>query len=354
MTCGKCQDGAWRREFEFELMWGAGMAKSTLRCVRYELGRWVQWLAARGRCWHAVSRCDLITWMSDALAAQAAKTVDKRIWVLRRLYRWAHLEGHVEGDPWQAIAKPARPPTWQPRFVPSRDQVLALLAQPDTKTMTGIRDRAILELLYGAGLRASELVSLQYNQICTGLKDRCIKVIGKGQRERLVIYGEQAALWLRYYAHVARRELLWKVGPTEQFFVNDTRSGELSYPVVRRSIKRYALAAGLPLVTAHALRHAFATHLYQAGANLRVIQMLLGHVMLETTTVYARTSTEQMLALLERHHPRGEHYVPLEVIRREWQREEAMPPPPINDEVPIAQPANDHAVRWMRSLRRAT
>ena len=179
-------------------------------------------------------------------------------------------------------------------------------------------------------------------------------MIGKGQRERLVIYGEQAALWLRYYAHVARRELLWKVGPTEQFFVNDTRSGELTYPVVRRSIKRYALAAGLPLVTAHALRHAFATHLYQAGANLRVIQMLLGHVMLETTTVYARTSTEQMLALLERHHPRGEHYVPLEVIRREWQREEAMPPPPINDEVPIAQPANDHAVRWMRSLRRAT
>ena len=189
MTCEKCQDGAWQRDFESDLKWGAGLANSTLRCVRYELPRWARWLSERGRCWRRVTRCDLVNWMSDALACQAPKTVDKRIWVLRRLYRWAALEGLVDEDPWRRIVRPVNPPQWHPRYVPSRSQVMDLLLQPDTCTQKGIRDRAILELLYGAGLRASELISLNMHQVSAGLEDGCIQVMGKGQRERLVIYG---------------------------------------------------------------------------------------------------------------------------------------------------------------------
>ncbi len=321
MTCEICQDGSWLLDFENELVWGAGLADSSMRCVRYELRRWVLWLEERARCWHNVTRCDLLSWLTDLLDRQATKTVDKRTWVLRRLYRWAVLEGHIKDDPWNAIAKPHRRVCWTPRFIPSRKQVDLLLAQPDLSTIKGIRDRAILELIYGAGLRASELIQLQCYQVSSGMKDRWIKVRGKGQHERLVVYGEQAALWLHYYLQVARTELLARAGHCSQFFVNDTAHGSLTYPVMRRAIKRYARAAGLPMVTAHGLRHAFATHLYQAGASLRVIQMLLGHAMLETTTVYARTSTEQLRTLLERHHPRGWHYVPLPVIRRRWQEE---------------------------------
>lgn len=256
--------------------------------------------------------------MSDALACQAPKTVDKRIWVLRRLYRWAALEGLVDEDPWRRIVRPVNPPQWHPRYVPSRSQVMDLLLQPDTCTQKGIRDRAILELLYGAGLRASELISLNMHQVSAGLEDGCIQVMGKGQRERLVIYGKHAAYWLRHYMKEARWALLRKAGTVEQFFVNDTPSGELTYPVLRRTVKRYAGAAGMPLVTAHALRHAFATHLYQNGANLRVIQMLLGHAMLQTTTVYARACTEHLRGLIERHHPRGELYTPLPTLRERW------------------------------------
>ena len=237
---------------------------------------------------------------------------------MRRLYRWAALEGLVDEDPWRRIVRPVNPPQWHPRYVPSRSQVMDLLLQPDTCTQKGIRDRAILELLYGAGLRASELISLNMHQVSAGLEDGCIQVMGKGQRERLVIYGKHAAYWLRHYMKEARWALLRKAGTVEQFFVNDTPSGELTYPVLRRTVKRYAGAAGMPLVTAHALRHAFATHLYQNGANLRVIQMLLGHAMLQTTTVYARACTEHLRGLIERHHPRGELYTPLPTLRERW------------------------------------
>lgn len=362
MTCVKCQDGAWQRDFESDLKWGAGLANSTLRCVRYELPRWARWLSDRGRCWHRVTRCDLVNWMSDALACQAPKTVDKRIWVLRRLYRWATLEGLVDEDPWRRIVQPVNPPQWQPRYVPTRSQVMDLLEQPDTRTLKGIRDRAILELLYGAGLRASELISLNTCQISAGLEDGCIKVMGKGQHERLVIYGKHAAFWLRHYMNAARSELLRRAGAVEQFFVNDTPSGELTYPVMRRAVKRYASAASLPLVTAHGLRHAFATHLYQNGANLRVIQMLLGHAMLETTTAYARACTEHMRTLIERHHPRGELYVPLPTLRERWRSHQDGRLESVDadlGEADTSSSSTDYGSevsndRWLHSIKKAT
>ncbi|MCL1962058.1 MAG: tyrosine-type recombinase/integrase [Desulfovibrionaceae bacterium] len=300
---------AWQA-FQYELAWGAGLAASTMRGVRYELALWAHWLTVNQRSWHEVTPGDLLAWLGAIVASQADKTVDRRVWVLRRLYRWAHLEGLIDSDPWQFITRPVRHRTWQPRYTPALSAIHGLLAQPDTRTVAGIRDRAIMELLYASGLRASELIGLKCHQVSAGAKDRCIKVMGKGLRERLVIYGDHAATWLRYYARAARPHLLRQAGPIDQCFVNDTRSGELTYPVLRRFIKRYAAASGQPLLTAHSLRHAFATHLYHGGANLRVIQMLLGHSHLQTTTVYVSTSTAHLRELLERHHPRGLHYRP--------------------------------------------
>jgi len=182
-----------------------------------------------------------------------------------------------------------------------------LLLQPDTGTSRGVRDRTIIELLYASGLRASELLGLRVDQI--NPKERAIRVMGKGQIERMVVYGESARTWLRYYLLGTRSRLLRRTGRNHyQLFVNDKGDGNLTYGVLKSIIRRHADAAGMPLLTAHSLRHAFATHLYQGGANLRVIQMLLGHACLATTTIYAKTSAKQLTELIDRHHPRGSRY----------------------------------------------
>lgn len=297
----------WQTEFIDHLWHVDGLAMLSIREARRELIRWQRWLDMRGLTWQQVSSADLTVWLGEIVGLQARSTVDKRSWVLRRLYRWALQCGHTSTDPWLRIARPSSPYRWRPRFTPSPDAVMRLLIQPDTGTFRGVRDRAILELLYASGLRAAELLSLRVDQI--NAAERAIRVIGKGQIERMVVYGESAQTWLRYYLLGARSRLLQPVGrPSIQLFVNDKGSGSLSYAVLRAIIRRHADAAGLPLLTAHSLRHAFATHLYQGGANLQVIQMLLGHACIATTTIYAKTSAKHLTKLLDRHHPRGALY----------------------------------------------
>ena len=317
MTC-PCRDGSWIAEFEFEMRWGVGLAPGSLRCIGYELRKWRAWLLTRQHCWHSVGPAELRQWLAVAVNTRAASTVDLRCWVLGRLYRWGMETGRLEIDPWRELGTPARPRVWTPRYTPTKRDVETLLSQPDTQTMSGIRDRAILELLYASGIRASELISLTWPQVANGSKDRCMPIIGKGQRERLVIYGDHAARWMRLYEQIARRRLLSKAGTSSQYFVQHTASGELNYRQLHRIVQRHAQAAELPLLTAHSLRHAFATHLYQAGANLRLIQMLLGHARLETTTIYAKTSMNQLRELIEHHHPRGIHYKRQLFSREEW------------------------------------
>lgn len=305
---------AWQQDFIAQLV-AEGLAASTITVVRYELVRWHAWLARRGRHWLHVTADDLCAWLRCVVSTQSHATADKRIWVLRRLYGWAVQEGWLLASPWERIARPRSPPPWRPRFTPSHCAVQRLLAQPDTLTARGIRDRAILELLYASGLRASELLALTVCQVRSGAAERCIRIMGKGGYERLVVYGEPAAVWMRHYVQVARRWLLSTQSGLDQFFVNE--GGRLSYKALRTMVRRYADAAGLPLLTAHSLRHAFATHLYQGGAGLRAIQMLLGHVSVETTTVYTRPEVEWLREFIERHHPRGEHYTP-PLPRRHW------------------------------------
>lgn len=319
----------WQQEFIEHLWHVDGLAQLSLREVRLELERWRRWLTASERSWHEVTSTDIREWLSEIVGQQARSTVNKRSWVLRRLYRWGRQCDLVAVDPWLEVARPRYPYRWQPRFTPGRAAIDRLLRQPDTGTSLGVRDRAILELLYATGLRAAELLSLYCHQI--NPRERAIRVLGKGGVERMVVYGESARTWLRYYLLGARGRLLQHSGSqVDKLFVHHRGRGPLSYSVLSRTIKRYAVAAELPLLTAHSLRHAFATHLYQGGADLRTIQMLLGHACLTTTTVYARPSVSQLIEVLERHHPRGRGHGALRT-GRSWRNVEHSHAEPVDE-----------------------
>lgn len=291
-----------------------GLADLSIYTMRVELRGWAQWLGDWGTTWECVTPDIIRLWLADHVN-HANSTMVKKIWVLRSFYAWAFRAGLINTNPWQPVVRPRTVPPWQPRFVPSVAAVDRLLRQPDVLTPKGVRDRAILELLYASGLRAAELLGLECWQIAAGARTRTIQVMGKGGRERIVVYCEPARTWLLYYQRVARAQLLWRSGRktsgVSRFFVHSSESGVLTYGVFQRLVRRYADAAELPLVTAHSLRHAFATHLYHGGADLRVIQMLLGHKCVATTCVYARPSPAYLSHFIERHHPRGINYVPL-------------------------------------------
>jgi len=302
---------AWIDAFLDERMHLHGLTRSSIHTMRIELKSWWRWLDARGISWNGVTPSDIQLWLGQHRAHSDA-TMQKKTSILRSLYRWARQDDLVKSDPWLGIVRAHNNRRWSPRFTPAIGGVERLLAQPDVNTMIGVRDRAILELLYATGLRAAELLGLACHQVSLGDPDRIIAVMGKGQKERIVIYNQITQTWLRYYLRVARPQLLIRAGAspdhTPQFFVQHRPAGGLSYPVLRRMIRGYANAAGLPLLTAHSLRHAFASHLYQGGANLRVVQELLGHSHLATTCAYARPATDLMREFIERFHPRGIHY----------------------------------------------
>ena len=204
-----------------------------------------------------------------------------------------------------------------------------------------------MELLYATGLRAAELLSLQVWQVPTDrLQTRAIHVVGKGDRERLVVFGERARAWLRYYAVIARPELMMGRGQASQFFVHPRgTSHRMSHDTLSSIVRKYAAMAEMPLMTPHSFRHAFATHLYEGGADLRTIQMLLGHACLTTTCVYAKTSPDLLRQLLEAHHPRGKNYAH-QAIRR-W---DAMPTgehSPVEDGQRFVTEQESRPIRWL-------
>lgn len=298
----------WKTRFQFALRWQEGLADSSMVAVYYELEAWQLWLRGRQLTWDVVSSDDLRVWLQEQRPRYAYTTLNKKIWIIRRLYGWAAREKLIAANPWLKIARPRQHPKILRRFVPSVRQVERLLEQPDVRTPKGLRDRAILELLYASGLRAAELLALGYWQVMRQREDHCIRIVGKGGRERMVVYGERAAMWLQHYAENSRPDLLVKAGAVNSFFVNSTSSGFLRYGTLRVNIKKYAVAAKLPLLTAHSLRHAFATHMYANGADLRSIQMLLGHRHLATTAIYATPPAKRLRKLIEQHHPSGSQY----------------------------------------------
>ena len=275
-----------------------GLAANTLAAYRRDLRQ----LAAQldGGDLLAAAEADLQRYFATTFAASRASTANRRLATLRRFYRWALREGMIDGDPTLRLPGAKAPPRF-PKAL-TEEQVEALLTAPDPESDLGLRDRAMLELLYATGLRVTELVCLKLVEV--SLADGLVRVTGKGQKERVVPVGEEACLWLQRYAGRARAALL-KGRSADELFV--TRRGKpMTRQMFWKLIRRYALQADIraPL-SPHGLRHAFATHLLNHGADLRVVQMLLGHADISTTQIYTHVARERLQALHERHHPRG-------------------------------------------------
>ncbi len=277
-----------------------GLAPNTLAAYRRDLQGLSRWLDQRGGTLDSVREADLAQYFSDRHSITLAATANRRLAVLRRFYRWAIREGKVAEDPTVRL-KGARQPPRFPRSL-SEEQVEALLQAPDTDTALGLRNRAMLELLYATGLRVSELVGLTVTQL--SLTEGLVRVMGKGGKERIVPLGEEARSWLQRYLKQARGAIL---GPrvTDALFVTQ-RANAMSRQMFWILIKRYAASAAIDApLSPHGLRHAFATHLLNHGADLRVVQMLLGHADISTTQIYTHVARARLKALHAKHHPRG-------------------------------------------------
>ena len=221
---------------------------------------------------------------------------------LRRFYRWLLDQGRITVDPLLNVERPMRAERF-PKTL-SEKNVEDLLAAPDTNTPRGLRDRALLEVLYATGLRVSELIGLKMFEL--SLTDGLVRVFGKGSKERLVPLGEVAMDWLRRYLAEGRPALLQ--GASSDFvFVTARKSAAMTRQMAWTLIKKHALVAGIARerISPHVLRHAFATHLLNHGADLRVVQMLLGHADISTTQVYTHVARERLKQLHQTHHPRG-------------------------------------------------
>ena len=274
-----------------------GLAPLTLAAYRRDLQAYAAWLQ---RPLTGSSEADLLGYMAERHAGSRATTANRRLTVFKRYFRWAVREHLVDADPTLRLLA-ARQPMRVPKTL-SEAQVEALLAAPDTATPLGLRDRAMLELMYASGLRVSELVTLKTVQL--GLNEGALRVTGKGSRERLLPFGAEAQVWLQRYLAQARAAIAAGAA-SDALFV--TRLGDgMSRQMFWRLCKRYALQAGVTApLSPHTLRHAFATHLLNHGADLRAVQMLLGHADIGTTTIYTHVARERLRQLHAQHHPRG-------------------------------------------------
>ena len=274
-----------------------GLAPLTLAAYRRDLQAYAVWLQ---RPLASSSEADLLGYMAERHAGSRATTANRRLTVFKRYFRWAVREHLVDADPTLRLLA-ARQPMRVPKTL-SEAQVEALLAAPDIATPLGLRDRAMLELMYASGLRVSELVTLKTVQL--GLNEGALRVTGKGSRERLLPFGAEAQVWLQRYLAQARAAIAAGAA-SDALFV--TRLGDgMSRQMFWRLCKRYALQAGVTApLSPHTLRHAFATHLLNHGADLRAVQMLLGHADIGTTTIYTHVARERLRQLHAQHHPRG-------------------------------------------------
>ena len=277
-----------------------GLAENTLAAYRSDLLRFSAWAAERGDGGLlALASSDLSDFMEEQIGTPV-RTVARRLSVLRRFYRYQVDRGVLDFDPSARLESPRLA-----RRLPgvlSESEVEDLLAAPDVSSALGLRDRAMLELLYASGLRVSELVGLTLARV--NRAQSTVRVSGKGSKERLVPFGEEASDWLDRYLSRGRSEILG--GRLCDALFPSRRAKAISRQAFWQAIKRYALRAGIPReISPHTLRHAFATHLLNHGADLRVLQMLLGHSDLSTTQIYTHVARERLRQIHAEHHPRG-------------------------------------------------
>ena len=282
-----------------------GLSANTLAAYRRDLAALADWLSqSSGISLNAVQELHLQAYFAARHSLSKATSANRRLTVFKRYYRWALRERIVEVDPTLRMLA-AKQALRVPKTL-SEEQVDALLSAPDTNTALGLRDKAMLELLYASGLRVTELVKLKTLHV--SLNEGVLRIMGKGSKERLVPFGDMARDSLTDYMQNSRGALLG-AKQTDDLFV--TTSGPKAGTAMSRImfwqlIKKYAVLSGITApLSPHTLRHAFATHLLNHGADLRSVQVLLGHADISTTTIYTHVARERLKNLHAKHHPRG-------------------------------------------------
>ena len=282
-----------------------GLSKNTLESYRADLSQFNTWLGLQNKGQQksallTTNQTDIQQYLAVKFPQSKPRSISRLIASMRRFYRYALRENLIQTDPTLQIESPKLP-----RSLPkslNEQEVEDLLNAPNINEAIGLRDRAMLELLYASGLRVSELVTVKVNEVST--QDGVVRVTGKGSKTRLVPIGEEAADWIDQYLKQARPEILQK-RLCDAMFVT-ARASAMTRQAFWYLIKRYALVAGIQKhMSPHVLRHAFATHLLNHGADLRVVQMLLGHADISTTQIYTHVARERLKQLHSVHHPRG-------------------------------------------------
>jgi integrase/recombinase XerD len=278
-----------------------GLSPNTLTAYAHDLGRLAGWAKDRRTDLLALRQADLAEFISSLRdQGLAARSVARSVHSVRGLFRFAIREGRLETDPMENLKAP-RAFKALPRYL-TPGQVDALLAAPDLATPLGVRDRAILEVLYATGLRVSELIGLRPADL--DLDVGLLTAFGKGRKERLVPLGGAAQRWIRTYLSDVRPGLGRGRGADLLFLSN--RGGRLSRMGLWRLVRRHAVTAGVQdTLTPHVLRHSFATHLLEHGADLRAVQAMLGHADISTTQIYTHVTRERLRQVYDRFHPRA-------------------------------------------------
>lgn len=278
-----------------------GLSRNTLSSYRFDLYNFSNWLNKTNSIFlENVTKSDIQQYLSFKFPSSKARSISRSLSTLRRFYRFLYREKKITTDPTLQIQKPKIPKSL-PKSL-SEDEVENLLEAPDLNFDIGIRDKAMIELLYACGLRVSELVNIQLTEL--NLDDGVIRVTGKGDKTRLVPMGEDAMDYIQKYL-LSAREAILKNKKSKYLFV--THHGKsMTRQTFWHSLKKYALIANIKQsISPHILRHAFATHLINHGADLRVVQMLLGHSDISTTQIYTHVARERLKTIHKTHHPRG-------------------------------------------------
>ena len=277
-----------------------GLSKNTLDSYCADLSQFNVWLSKQQNDLLSANQADIQHYLAVKFPQSKPRSISRLIASMRRFYRYALRESLIKTDPTLQIESPKLP-----RSLPkslNEKEVEDLLNAPDIRQSIGLRDRAMLELLYASGLRVSELVGVKVNEVST--QDGVVRVTGKGSKTRLVPMGEEAADWIDQYLKQARPKIL--DGQMSDALFVTKRGGAMTRQAFWYLIKRYVLVAGISKhMSPHVLRHAFATHLLNHGADLRVVQMLLGHADISTTQIYTHVARERLKQLHSMHHPRG-------------------------------------------------
>lgn len=289
-------------EAYLDAMWmERGLSANTLSSYRSDLEKLARWTAPKAKPLIGLDQADVMQYLGDLqLGGASPRTSARTLSCLRGFYRYLLREGRVQSDPTLQVQSPQLGRAL-PKSLTEAD-VEALLDAPDVTDPLGLRDKAMLELLYACGLRVSELVGLQLSQV--SMNQGVIRIIGKGSKERLVPMGDEARDWLQRYMREARGQLLGS--RLDEVMFPSRRGQTMTRQTFWHRIKRHAAAANIKKdLSPHTLRHAFATHLINHGADLRVVQLLLGHSDLSTTQIYTHVARARMQELHAEHHPRG-------------------------------------------------